>query len=144
MNIEVHQFNPGYTPISQIVFKTNDSTIDQIDLKKIIIKLLSEKSLLGDDQEFIEEVALMYRAFLFLCKNYPNEVIVPTREVDEFWHLHILDTRAYQKDCQKIFGYYLHHYPYAGLPGTNQSDDQEEEFLAKTVGLISHHFPQLL
>jgi len=35
-------------------------------------------------------------------------------EVDEIWHHHILDTRQYVKDCDCIFGYYFHHYPYFG------------------------------
>ena len=34
------------------------------------------------------------------------------------WHYHILDTQAYEKDCQSIFGQILHHYPYFGINGT--------------------------
>ncbi|MBF4254538.1 hypothetical protein EA007_27345, partial [Vibrio anguillarum] len=35
----------------------------------------------------------------------------------EIWHMHILDTRAYMRDCDTLFGEYLHHYPYFGMLG---------------------------
>jgi hypothetical protein len=38
-------------------------------------------------------------------------------EVDTFWHYHILDTLKYAEDCQAVFGYFLHHFPYMGLRG---------------------------
>lgn len=37
--------------------------------------------------------------------------LVPTREIDEFWHNHILYTREYARDCECIFGKFLHHDP---------------------------------
>ena len=48
---------------------------------------------------------------------YPTKRIVPTLTIDEFWHAHILDTRAYMADCKALFGKYMHHYPYSGLKG---------------------------
>lgn len=53
----------------------------------------------------------LYKKFLLLQKKYPNEHLVPTREIDEVWHNHILHTKQYHKDCNHIFGYYLHHEP---------------------------------
>jgi hypothetical protein len=37
--------------------------------------------------------------------------------VDTFWHFHILDTVKYAADCERVFGYFLHHNPYIGLRG---------------------------
>ena len=37
--------------------------------------------------------------------------LVPTLEIDEFWHNHILYTQRYTEDCLNIFGHYLHHEP---------------------------------
>ena len=37
--------------------------------------------------------------------------------IDEVWHQHILDTNAYAEDCERIFGHFLHHYPYFGMEG---------------------------
>lgn len=50
---------------------------------------------------------------------------VPSRAVDEAWHLHILRTTNYSKMCKEIFGKFLHHAP------TGSKEDQkllEEQF----------------
>lgn len=54
---------------------------------------------------------LLYKRFLWLCLKYPDSALVPTKDMDEFWHNHILHTRRYFKDCQNLFGRYLHHIP---------------------------------
>ena len=33
------------------------------------------------------------------------------------WHRHILDTRAYASDCERIFRNFMHYFPYFGLRG---------------------------
>jgi hypothetical protein len=58
-----------------------------------------------------------YKRFLALKRKYPEKDIVPHRDVDLFWHQHILDTEKYAEDCQAIFGFLLHHYPYFGMNG---------------------------
>lgn len=45
---------------------------------------------------------------------YPELVAVPTAEIDEIWHNHILHTKNYMNDCNQIFGYYCHHTPSSG------------------------------
>lgn len=34
-----------------------------------------------------------------------------TDDIDEFWHLHILDTIQYRSDCHTIFGTFIEHIP---------------------------------
>ena len=58
-----------------------------------------------------ERCCRLYKNFLWLHTKYNNHHLVPTREIDEFWHNHILYTRYYARDCLAIFGYYLHHEP---------------------------------
>lgn len=41
--------------------------------------------------------------------------------VDDMWHSHILDTRAYHDDCDRILGRYLHHFPYFGMRGEDDA-----------------------
>jgi len=53
----------------------------------------------------------LYKNFLFLQKIHHSIPLVPTREIDEFWHNHILYTKRYFHDCEQIFGHYLHHEP---------------------------------
>jgi hypothetical protein len=59
-------------------------------------------------------------------KAFPGGTIAPVVDVDEFWHYHILNTRKYAADCQEIFGYFLHHFPYAGMRG-----EDDEKALAR-------------
>ena len=53
----------------------------------------------------------LYKKFLLLQKIHPGLPLVPTKEIDEFWHNHILHTKQYHHDCQQIFGHYFHHQP---------------------------------
>lgn len=59
----------------------------------------------------------LYRNWLYLRRKHEGEVMPPHADVDELWHGHILDTYAYFADCDRIFGYYFHHFPYFGTRG---------------------------
>lgn len=58
-----------------------------------------------------ERCCRLYKNFLYLQKKHYPAPLVPTREIDEFWHNHILHTKQYSHDCEQIFGHYLHHQP---------------------------------
>lgn len=63
-----------------------------------------------------------------MVARHPGESIIPHKEVDEVWHMHILDTRKYAADCENIFGHFLHHFPYFGMRGAHDRDDLEKAF----------------
>ncbi len=54
--------------------------------------------------------------------------LVPTKDVDEFWHQHIMDTRAYAQDCEEALGHFLHHFPYMGMRGEEDARQLETAF----------------
>jgi hypothetical protein len=56
-----------------------------------------------------------YRRFHTLIWLYPEQTIVPTKHIDEFWHTHILDTEKYYQDCMCLHGRVVHHFPYLGV-----------------------------
>ena len=56
-----------------------------------------------------------YKRYMAVTKALNGVQLVPNADIDEIWHMHILDTRAYMKDCHDLFGEYLHHYPYFGM-----------------------------
>lgn len=91
------------------------AAIAAIDLNPIKFKLIQQASGEGWSQERADAIAIEYRRFLYLQHVHPGEVSSPTEDVDTFWHYHILDTRKYADDCDKAFGYFMHHYPYLGL-----------------------------
>jgi hypothetical protein len=76
----------------------------------------------------IETLEKWYRRFLFLVKLYPEKTIVPTKDIDIFWHTHILDTKKYMMDCESLFGGYFHHFPYFGMRGEQDRMNLEEAF----------------
>ena len=88
-----------------------------LDLEAIKFKLMGSED--KDGYSWTPEQAahyeLEYKQFLALLVKYPEEIIVPSKMVDKFWHGHILDTMKYAEDCQNVFGYFLHHFPYMGL-----------------------------
>lgn len=91
------------------------SFIAGMDLRLIKLKLMDPREGPGWSKEDTDRVETQYRKWLYLVLVHPNEEIVPTQEIDEFWHQHILDTRAYFADTEAIFGHYLHHFPYFGV-----------------------------
>ena len=64
----------------------------------------------------------LYKDFLWLNYCYPNKQLVPTKDIDEVWHQHILHTKEYIYDCQQIFGRYFHH-----RPANPQNEDEIEQ-----------------
>ncbi|WP_338771411.1 glycine-rich domain-containing protein-like [Massilia sp. METH4] len=93
------------------------AAIEALDLEPIKVKLMHEESGEGWSLERANAVEKEYRRFLYLMKKYPEEQAAPLMDVDTFWHYHILDTMKYAADCDEVFGYFLHHFPYVGLRG---------------------------
>lgn len=93
------------------------NAIAVLDLEPIKVKLMHKESGEGWSLERANAVALEYHRFLTLMKKFPNEDTSPLVDVDTFWHYHILDTMKYAADCQAVFGYFLHHFPYVGMRG---------------------------
>lgn len=79
-------------------------------------KLLENK---GDnwDAARVNAAIQNYKRYMAVTKALGGIQLVPNGDIDEIWHMHILDTRAYMKDCNTLFGEYLHHFPYFGMLG---------------------------
>lgn len=55
------------------------------------------------------------------------------------WHRHILDTRAYASDCERIFRNFMHYFPYFGLRGEADAVALESAY-DKTLELYEDAF----
>lgn len=110
--------------------------VHALDFTMLRSKLIAEK---GWTAETADEIEDLYRRFLALNVRYPGRKICPTGPIDEFWHAHILDTRAYAADCDRLFGEFLHHFPYFGLRGPEDAANLERAF-ADSVELFIRHF----
>ena len=65
----------------------------------------------GISSDFSDQAEKLYRQFLHLKQIHPDRTLVGTVLIDEFWHTHLLHTRQYRADCEKLFAYYLDHEP---------------------------------
>lgn len=99
--------------------------IAELDFERIKYKLTLKKSEEGKgwSQEKVEASESEYRRYLTLILNNPSVSIVPSKLMDDFWHMHILDTKAYREDCLKVFGKFIDHYPYFGIYGNDDKRD---------------------
>ena len=91
--------------------------IHALDLAPIKFKLMDAEEGYGWSREYADQIEIEYKRFLTLLVKYPEVSIAPSKAVDKFWHGHILDTLKYAEDCNKVFGYFLHHFPYFGMRG---------------------------
>jgi hypothetical protein len=114
--------------------------IADLDLEPIKVKLMHEASGEGWSLQKANAVEFEYRRFLYLMKTFPHEQTAPLVDVDTFWHYHILDTMKYAADCEAVFGYFLHHFPYIGLRGEEDEEvhhrvgDRMKELYEATFG----------
>ena len=111
------------------------AAIEALDLEPIKFKLMAPE---GDDkwtQEQANANEQGYRRFLILLAKYPGEALAPHKDVDKFWHGHILDTMKYAEDCQNTFGFFLHHFPYLGM--RDEEDAVERIESAKLIDELS-------
>ena len=57
-----------------------------------------------------------YRGYLWLSYLHGKKpVFAIVAESDELWHAHIVYTKRYRRDCQRLFGEFLDHNPVHGI-----------------------------
>ena len=109
-----------------------DAALDlpaSIDLTMIRSKLAKPEVGEGWSDAELDLGAQEYRRFLALHLMYPEMDVVPCGlVVDSVWHAHILDTQAYAPDCERVFGFFLHHFPYFGMRGEQDASDLESAY----------------
>lgn len=88
-------------------------------IEKIDMRLLKERLVKASGWTAAESDAAerRYKNWLALVRKHRGENLPPPPDVDAIWHGHILETPAYHRDTQALFGGYLHHSPYFGERG---------------------------
>src|SRR6266568_532261 len=103
-------------PVQQVI-----AAIQALDLDPIKLKLMSPEEGQGWSREYADRMELAYKRFLTLLVTHSEETLAPCKDVDKFWHGHILDTLKYAEDCDRLFGRFLHHFPYFGMRGAEDA-----------------------
>ncbi len=120
--------------VSQIKIDEAMAVVNSLKFEQMDNKLIKSY---GWSKEDISSVNKSYKKWLVLAACYPELPLVPTMKLDEYWHMHILDTKKYMEDCQLIFGKYMHHYPYFGIEGDS---DYADKCFILTKELFKKHF----
>ncbi len=120
--------------------QTPESRVRHLNLKPVIEQLVERKKQHGWSRTQVLDISELYRMFLILCAKYPKRRLVPTYEVDAFWHQHILNTKLYAKHSQLIFGKFLHHYPHDARPAKGKRHVDIDRHMAATLALVKKEF----
>ncbi len=123
-------FSSAHCPHLQPFLETSMHTAQMVTFNPSRIQSLTLSRNPGWNQARFDAALKEYRRFLLLCKQYPEAKIMAPSDVDELWHMHMLDSVNYTDDCQRIFGGYLHHDPCIDEP--NATNTQETLNLYET------------
>jgi len=109
------------------------AAIQALDLEAVKSRVMDVELGEGWTREYADSIEAAYKIYLTMLVKYPDhaEDILLSKDVDEFWHTHILQTRKYSDDCRKAFGNYLHHEPHVGE--RTPADHEKRIALAETT-----------
>lgn len=110
--------------------------LKSLNLWSIAAYLTDSKKGCGWTLEQASRAIERYKTFLFISYLYPQLFLVPTPEIDRVWHVHILHTRQYCNDCQRVFGHFIHHEPDSEFGGKSHPSNFAQAF-AQTQALLS-------
>jgi hypothetical protein len=102
--------------------------IHALELDSVKRRLMDTEVGQGWSREYADRVEAAYKTYLTMLVKYQDdaEEILLSKDVDEFWHTHILQTAKYMRDCERVFGNYLHHDPHL---------DRDDAYLAKRAAM---------
>lgn len=67
---------------------------------------------LGYDPETAAAMESEFRKYLFLRIMHPDQRLPMSKDVDDFWHMAVLNTRNYHRFCAEVAGgHFIHHGP---------------------------------
>jgi uncharacterized protein (TIGR04222 family) len=86
---------------------------------------------------YAQRVIVEYKKFAFLAV-VANHQVVPSDQVDQVWHSHVLLTQSYWEEfCPQVLGRKLHHHPARG----GQTERSEfHDFYVQTIVSYRHFF----
>jgi hypothetical protein len=89
------------------------AAIHALDLEPVKLRVMDAERGEGWTREYADSIEAAYKTYLTMLVKFPDDAedILLSKDVDELWHAHILHTKKYADDCQKVFGHFLHHDP---------------------------------
>jgi hypothetical protein len=112
------------------------ATIQALDLESVKTRIMDPKLGEGWTRAYADSIERAYKTYLSMLVKNPDDAedIMLSKDVDEFWHTHILQTIKYHEDCEAVFGKYLHHQPHIGE--LTEADIARREALAEKTRVL--------
>ncbi|MGE0283677.1 MAG: hypothetical protein AB7P20_24095 [Rhizobiaceae bacterium] len=115
--------------------RIQDYQFDKVEAELTFTQRLAREN--GWELDFASRAVDEYRRFIYLT-SIAKEMLTPSEEVDQVWHLHLVYTRDYwQRFCKETLRRDLHHAPTEGGPA------EQEKFLEayrRTLALYHDEF----
>ena len=117
------------------------AAIQSLDLDAVKVRIMDAELGEGWTREYADSIEAAYKTYLTMLVKHPDDAedILLSKDVDEFWHTHILQTRKYAEDCQSVFGNFLHHEPHVG-ERTAADLEKRAAMAERTRGLYAREF----
>ena len=117
------------------------AAIRSLDLESVKVRIMDPKLGEGWTRDYADSIERSYKTYLSMLVKHPEEAedILLSKDVDEFWHTHILQTLKYHEDCEAVFGKYLHHNPHIGAV-TDEDHAKREAQAEKTRLMYQREF----
>lgn len=117
------------------------AAIQSLDLESVKVRIMDPKLGEGWSRDYADSIEGAYKTYLSMLAKHPEDAedIMLSKDVDEFWHTHILQTIKYHEDCEAVFGKYLHHQPHIGEL-TDADHDKRNALADKTRRLYESEF----
>ena len=117
------------------------AAIQALELESVKLRVTDPELGEGWTRQYADSIEAAYKNYLTMVVKHQDDAedILPSKDVDEFWHTHILQTMKYADDCQAVFGMFLHHNPHIGK--LTQADlDKRVEHAEKTRQFYEREF----
>lgn len=94
-----------------------DNASFQVEIQNLPVSKYAPELMRLHPEEFpscqtFTETVLAYKTFLQQAQKAPTDhICLPTHKVDLLFHAHIIDTLAFMRDSQLIFGFAYNHHP---------------------------------
>ena len=83
--------------------------IETLKLDDVLSRVVEERRW---TERQAKEALIWYRNFLWLAyKHRSSRILAINEDSDHLWHAHIMFTKRYSRDCERIFGRFLDHTP---------------------------------
>jgi hypothetical protein len=109
-----------------------------IDLEPIMFRMIKGKRYLWSVKKAVQ-TAELFKCFLYLVHKYPTAIVVPTHDIDDFWHEYLGDNAKYNVETSDLFGGILTHFGYYGMRDDADAKHRDASF-AKTLSLFEEQF----